>query len=227
MFKISLFHGTQFHFGTFPINLVMAKKKWTPQTEITDSLLQTRERKKWQIALRRYVMEGQPSSYYAPYFGIDIANFRKWIELQLGEEINWENPSKDWQFEQVIPMDYFDFKEENDLRLCWNFINIRAVKNISGDEPIARVDPFAARAYYESMFRNTGYITCLEMIKKIEQIESRLAGGNHKLENFIKSNRNYLNALSDFSSYEFDRLNRERDFDKVLKEREFLKKYEI
>ena len=77
----------------------MAKKKWTPQTEITDALLQNRERKKWQIALRRYVIEGQPSSFYAPYFGIDIKNFRKWIELQLNEELDWEKPTKDWRFE--------------------------------------------------------------------------------------------------------------------------------
>jgi len=205
----------------------MAKKKWTPQTEITDALLQTRERKKWQIALRRYVLEGQPSSFYAPYFGIDIKNFRKWIELQLGEAIDWEKPSKDWQFEHVVPMNYFDPKNDRELRLCWNFINIRVVKNIPGQGSESKVDPFAARAYYESMFRNTGYLTCLEMIKKIEQIELRLSGGNSKLENFIKGNRNYLNALSDFSSYEFDKLNREMDFDRVLKEREFLKKYEI
>ena len=205
----------------------MTKKKWTPQTEITDALLQTRERKKWQIALRRYVLEGQPSSFYAPYFGIDIKNFRKWIELQLGEVLNWEKPSKDWQFEQVVPMNYFDFKNDKELRLCWNFINIRVVKSVTGQGSESKVDPFAARAYYESMFRNTGYLTCLEMIKKIEQIELRLSGGNSKLENFIKANRNYLNALSDFSSYEFDKLNREMDFDRVLKEREFLKKYEI
>jgi len=205
----------------------MAKKKWTPQTEITDALLQTRERKKWQIALRRYVLEGQPSSFYTPYFGIDIRNFRKWIELQLGEELDWEKPSKDWQFDHVVPMDYFDPKNEKELRLCWNFINIRAVKNVPEQGFESKVDPFAARAYYESMFRNTGYLTCLEMIKKIEQIELRLSGGNSKLENFIKGNRNYLNALSDFSSYEFDKLNNEMDFDRVLREREFLKKYEI
>jgi len=205
----------------------MAKKKWTPQTEITDALLQNRERKKWQIALRRYVIEGQPSSFYAPYFGIDIKNFRKWIELQLNEELDWEKPTKDWRFEHVIPMDYFDFTIDQELRLCWNFINIRVVRNVQGELNESKVDPFAARSYYETMFRNTGYLTCLEMIKKIEQIELRLAGGNSRLEGFIKSNRNYLNALSDFSSYEFDQLNREMDFDRVLKEREFLKKYEI
>jgi len=205
----------------------MAKKKWTPQTEITDALLQNRERKKWQIALRRYVIEGQPSSFYAPYFGIDIKNFRKWIELQLNEELDWEKPAKDWRFEHVIPMDYFDFTIDQELRLCWNFINIRVVRNVAGESNESKVDPFAARSYYESMFRNTGYLTCLEMIKKIEQIEVRLAGGNNRLEGFIKANRNYLNALSDFSSYEFDKLNREMDFDRVLREREFLKKYAI
>ena len=58
-----------------------------------------KEKRKWQIALRRYILNGLKCVDYASYFGIDSANFRKWIETHFDEDINWGNFSKVWQFE--------------------------------------------------------------------------------------------------------------------------------
>ena len=82
------------------------------------------EKRKWQIALRRYIIAGFKCFNYAPYFGIDAANFRKWIEIQFDKDTNWENFSKAWQFDHIVPVAYFNLKDEVDLKLCWNFINI-------------------------------------------------------------------------------------------------------
>ena len=57
----------------------MARKKWTPRDEITPELLAAREKRKWQIALRRYVLDGNPSTRYAPYFGLDIKTLRRFL----------------------------------------------------------------------------------------------------------------------------------------------------
>ena len=63
----------------------MARKAWTPQTEITDSLIRFREKRKWQLSYRRYVLEKAPSEAYAPYFGLDIETLRQWFEAQFTE----------------------------------------------------------------------------------------------------------------------------------------------
>jgi len=68
----------------------MARKRWTPQTEITDSLLRLREKRKWQLAYRRYVVEQKPSETYGVYFGLDIVMLREWFGLQFTDGISWE-----------------------------------------------------------------------------------------------------------------------------------------
>ena len=72
----------------------MKRKRWTAQTEVNEELLTFREKRKWQIALRRYVIEQNRSSFYAPYFGLDIKSFRDWIEVQFDRGMNWDNFSK-------------------------------------------------------------------------------------------------------------------------------------
>ena len=101
----------------------MERKKWTPKAEITVSLLKFREKRKWQLAFRRYVIEKNKSSFYALYFGLDIEQLRHWIELQFTENIRWDNFGTSWQFDHIVPVAYFDFFNEDDLKLCWNFIN--------------------------------------------------------------------------------------------------------
>ena len=41
------------------------------------------EKRKWQLAFRRYVLEGTPSEAYAPYFGIDRVQLRKHAQLRV------------------------------------------------------------------------------------------------------------------------------------------------
>ena len=84
----------------------MKRKKWSTQTEITPILVKSREKRKWQIAFRRYVLERNPSVFYAPYFGLDIDTLRKWLESQFMEGIDWDGFGKDWQFEHIIPVTY-------------------------------------------------------------------------------------------------------------------------
>lgn len=203
----------------------MAKKKWTAKTEITDDLLKFREKRKWQIALRRYVLLRQPSSYYAPFFGIDIRYFRNWIEMQFEDDQSWENFSKAWQFDQVIPFNYFDHNSPDDLGLCWNFVNIRILRNQENKIQRRRIDLISAKSYFENLFSESGYLTCRRMVEKIEKIETAQITSKGKLEDFIAEKATYLNELAEFTSYEYDKLNKGMELDQILREKEFLKKY--
>ncbi|MFI5132361.1 MAG: hypothetical protein ACHQFX_20330, partial [Chitinophagales bacterium] len=85
----------------------MSRKRWTPQKEVTPALLKFREKRKWQISLRRYVIDKSPCPLYAPYFGLDIENLRKWFEMQFSDNIAWGDFGKKWQFDHIIPVTYF------------------------------------------------------------------------------------------------------------------------
>jgi len=200
----------------------MKRKRWTPQEE-TDSVLKTREKRKWQIALRRYVLLENRSSYYAPYFGLDMNSFRKWIAVQFDEDMNWDNFSQAWQFDHIVPVTYFDFEQESDLRLCWNFTNIRAEKLDVNKNRGNRVDVLAAKAYFAALYQRTQYSLCLDMVKKIESIEVSEIESTHNLEIFILNNREYIDTIASFSPHEYNNLNEGISVKQILAEREFLK----
>ncbi|NCU03482.1 MAG: hypothetical protein GXC73_05795 [Chitinophagaceae bacterium] len=202
----------------------MARKKWTPNTDITPSLIRFREKKKWQIALRRYLLERNPCIGYAPYFGLDIENFRKWIEVQFVGELGWDNFGTLWQFEHIIPVTYFDFEDELELKLCWSFINIRIEDIQKSKERGNRVDLLLAKEYFRDLFEATGYTLCKDLLKKISQIEEEEQIATTRQKEFINFHNSYLQLLKDFSSYEFELLNSGRDVEEVKKEADFIKK---
>jgi hypothetical protein len=203
----------------------MTRKRWTPRTEITEELLLFREKRKWQIALRRYAFDKNASSFYAPYFGLDIQYFRKWVELQFDGEMNWGNFSETWQFDHIVPVGYFNFKEERDLRLCWNFTNIRAEKLEKGLKSGKKGDILAAKAHFALLAKDANYSICRDMIQKIEQIEEaqKIKSGN--LSAFISDNKTRIDALETLTPNEFTVLNKGTELRLILEERDFLKKY--
>jgi hypothetical protein len=203
----------------------MQRKKWTPKTEVTDTLLKFREKRKWQIALRRYVLERNKCSFYAPYLGLDIQHFRAWIETQFDEGLYWNNFSTAWQFDHIVPVAYFNFEREEDLKLCWNFTNIRIEKIQPTKNKKNRVDVLAAKSYFETLYHHTQYSICRKMIAKINQIELSEIKNSTKLVSFIRGKKSYVETISTFTSYEFDKLNEGVPMSEIIAEIELLKKF--
>lgn len=193
--------------------------------ETPESLLKKREKRKWQIALRRYVLERNPCSAYAKYFGLDIDFFREWISIQFKDGISWDNFADKWQFDHIVPVAYFDFSIEEDLLLCWNFINIRV-------EPIEfnktrgnRVDVMGVRTYFEDLFNRTKYPFCLKMLEKINSIEVSSIETNKSLEMFIIKNQSYFEQIAQLNKEDFQRLNDGLTYKEILVENELVRKY--
>lgn len=203
----------------------MQRKKWTPKEVITDADLKFREKRKWQLALRRYVLEKAPSPAYAPYFGIDIEGFRKWIGIQFTGNLNWDNFGKAWQFEHVVPVTYFDFSNREELLLCWNFINIRVEGLEEGEERPTRVDIMAVKPYFQYLHVKTQNPYCLKMLEKIASIESRVIQSQPAIEDFLIENKERLETISTLSHEEFELLNQGVMLKDILLEREILKKF--
>jgi hypothetical protein len=202
----------------------MARKTWTAQEQITPELLRFREKRKWQIAFRRYVLEKKSSSFYAPFFCLDIENLRKWFEIQFDTGVGWEDFGRLWQFDHVIPVNFFDFANEEELKMCWNFVNLR-VENLPSDKGRG-LDTSFARAFFQEIYTTTLFAPCQKLLEKIDSIEHSETVSPEKQLDFIKSNKAYLDKIQNYSSFEFEMLNSGRSIDEVKKEVEFLKKFE-
>lgn len=204
----------------------MTRKKWEPQTAITPALLKTREKRKWQIALRRYVLERNVCVDYAPYFGLDIEKMRCWFESQFPPGIGWEHFGEQWQFEHVLPVTCFDFSKDEELRMCWNFVNLRVEVLEEGAEKGSRQDTLAARRYFTELFTQTGYAVCSHLLEKIRQLELTDETPTRAQVDFISTHQTHLDSLSGFGTYEFEQVNRGRPVQEVQEEAAFLRKYQ-
>ena len=203
----------------------MARKRWTPQEEVTDSLLKIREKRKWQLAYRRYVLEKLPSESYAHYFGLDANTLRSWFECQFTEDLNWDNFGKAWQFDHIVPATYFDYSNDDDLYLCWSFINIRVEALEQNKNRGARIDVLAVRSYFEELYKNTGFGLCQKMLDKIKTIEVSNIQSNQLIESFITQNKEKLETITSLTKEEFADLNAGTPLADVLLEREILRKF--
>jgi hypothetical protein len=203
----------------------MTRKKWTPKEDVTELDIRTRDKKKWQLALRRYVLEKQVSENYAPYFGLDIESFREWIEIQFDEDLNWESFGSKWQFDHIVPVAYFDFGIKEDLKLCWNFINIRVEKIELNKVRGNRIDVIAVKTYFERLYSKTNYFLCPKMLAKIDEIEVSNIVSEPKIEDFINARKADFEIMYSLTASEFAQMNRGVPFKDVLLEREILRKF--
>lgn len=204
----------------------MARKRWTPKTEITPELLRFREKRKWQIALRRYVIEKLPSTAYAPYFALDINTIREWFEMQFEKDMTWETFGQTWQFEHVVPINYFDFTEETDLKLCWNFTNLQ-IENLNAEGNGDKVDILAAKTHFKRLYEGSGYHICLQFLQKIEQIEQVETTQSLNHLAFLDKHKLYLEQIDGFSEFEFELLNKGESVEDIMKEINELKKINL
>lgn len=204
----------------------MDAKETNETPKDTASLFMFREKRKWQIALRRYVIERAPSKNYAPYFGLDIANMRLWFEYQFTEGISWENFGREWQFDHIIPVTYFSFDIEDELKLCWNFTNLRVELIQKNKDRGARLDVLVAKGYFKRLFDETHYQVCSKLLQKIDQIELSEFLSTDAQRSFISSNREYLKMIEGYSFFEFELLNMGRSIEEVNKEIAFIKKFD-
>lgn len=199
----------------------MARKRWSPVVDITDSVLKLREKKKWQIALRRYVVEMSPCYEYAPFFGLSIADMRLWFESQFTQEMSWDNFGPSWQFENLVSTHWFDWNNPDELRLCWNFTNIRAVL-VDQVPPADQIG--YAKHYYAAMARSTTYPVCSKMLSKLEQLSASEPSIKTQVS-FIQERSSFLPELFQLDAQAFAQLNSGQSPADLIKEITLLKKY--
>lgn len=203
----------------------MARKRWTPQTEITDSLIRLREKRKWQLAYRRYVVEQKPSETYASYFGLDIQTLRDWFTLQFCEPMSWDNYGKAWQIEHIIPATYFNFEDEKDLKLCWSFINMRVQPVEEESQHSSSFNLLSAKTYFTQLQIKTNEKKCTEMLDKLIEIEAGHVDIPDAVYSFLVNQQERIEQIHALTAEELDRLNRGTELKEILLEREILKKF--
>jgi hypothetical protein len=182
-----------------------------------------KEKRKWQIAFRRYVLEKQANPKYAPYFGLDVNTIRLWFEGQFAGRVGWEDFGQKWQFEHIVPLNYFNFNNVAHLKLGWHFTNIKV--SFIEDNRVEVANLLKAKQYFHDLFLATNYQVCDFMLKHIETILEAERLTINPQQAFINQYITYLNSIISFNSFEFELLNAGKTIAEVKKEAAFIKKF--
>jgi hypothetical protein len=64
------------------------------------------------------------------YLGVSLEYFLKWIEYQFDENMNWDNQGTYWDIDHVIPCNNFNLENDEEIKKCFNWKNIRPCEKI-------------------------------------------------------------------------------------------------
>lgn len=73
------------------------------------------------------MIKGKETSYQK-YIGCDIEFFKKWIEYRFDENMEWDNLGTYWQIDHILPISKFNFNNDNECYICFNWTNLRPLE---------------------------------------------------------------------------------------------------
>ena len=94
------------------------------------------------------------------YMGCSLQFFYKWIEFQFDENMSWLNQGRYWHVDHTFPISKFDFTNEQNIYICWNWKNLRpleAKENLSKHNKIDMVlynNQFIKAKYFKMIIKN-------------------------------------------------------------------------
>jgi hypothetical protein len=86
-------------------------------------------KKRFSISLRRFLKGEMRLDNYANneilrYIILSRTDFREYFEHQFLEGMTWDNYCSVWEIDHIIPVGEFDMTNEDDLKLCWHYLNL-------------------------------------------------------------------------------------------------------
>lgn len=83
------------------------------------------------------------------FLGCSIEHFKQHIESLWSGDMNWENYGKSngWVLDHIIPCNVFNHSIEQHLHWCWNYRNLRPMKNSENSSKSDIVEGISVREY--------------------------------------------------------------------------------
>ena len=147
-------------------------------------------KKRYSISLRRFVKgEGMKLDNYnrneiLRFIVLSRTDFREYIQHQFIEGMTWENYCLEWEIDHIVPISSFNMSDEEDLNLCWHYLNLMPMK--CEDNEMKGNSLYFAKIELEKRQKVlTGNKILQKLINKIEENEEIHLKYNYDLE-FLK-----------------------------------------
>ena len=75
------------------------------------------------------ILKGFKNDHTMNYVGCSKEFLKSWLEYQFTPQMNWLNFGSYWHVDHVLPVSMFDHSNDNAIRECWNWRNLRPLED--------------------------------------------------------------------------------------------------
>jgi hypothetical protein len=77
---------------------------------------------------------------YQDLLGCNLEFFKKWIEFRFNENMSWENLGKYWQIDHILPINSFNFSDDNDKNICFHWTNLQPLESKENNKKSDKIE---------------------------------------------------------------------------------------
>ena len=74
------------------------------------------------------------------YLGCPYNFFLAWLQYQFDKNMNWDNFGTYWHVDHTLPVSMFNHEDEESVRVCWNWKNLRPLEKIENIKKGNKID---------------------------------------------------------------------------------------
>jgi len=86
------------------------------------------------------LIHGKQSHTLLLYLGCDFDFFESWIQSQFTPEMTLDNFGIYWHIDHVLPVKMFNHEDEDAIKFCWNWTNLRPLEASENISKSAKID---------------------------------------------------------------------------------------
>jgi hypothetical protein len=143
-------------------NMIFEKEK-----ERYNNDIQFRLSKIYRNRLNNYLKDELTSM---KYLYCTISELKKFIEIQFDIHMNWENRSKLWELDHVIPISKFNLQLTEHKNICFHWCNLKPISTIQNRKKSNKIIENIIKehqnfSFYYSLRNNLTYINIYDFYK--------------------------------------------------------------
>ena len=122
-------------------------------------------KKQLQQQLNRYYNTLFPCKELSKIIGMEKKTFKEWVENHFVDGMTSENYGTVWQLDHIVPAHFFNFDNQEDTYICFNYMNI--IPMLNNDNRLKSGSSHFSIKVVEKRITNNPNNVTLQLLKEI------------------------------------------------------------
>lgn len=92
------------------------------------------------LGTRLRILVRKEGHHFIDFLGCQLEFFKDWLQFNMSPDMSWENYGSYWHIDHIIPCNYYDATDTQQVRLCWNWCNLAPLQGSLNCAKIDKID---------------------------------------------------------------------------------------